>query len=201
MVFCVVFFLVLGVDMLFGLVPFKTCPLFALMFVSPLFLCLFGLFADDVFSLSFSLRCWGNPNPFRVWVSPCVSSSWPRSPSSIRTSSPTPTPRFRTRSCVFSFSRRRSRWVVVGVWFLGWGLGSVGVFGLVCWSVLVARLFALAFLHLFLHSGNSDAGIPAAMAPDPLPAADWIVLGYPSPAGSRPWDGPICGGLGVQAPL
>ena len=69
--FCVVF-LVLGVDMLFGLVPFKTCPLFALMFVSPLsfFCCLVCspttfISLSFSFSLSLSLRCLGNPNP--VW--------------------------------------------------------------------------------------------------------------------------------------
>ena len=50
MVSCVGF-MVFGVEMLFGLVPFKTCPLFVLMFVSPsLFLLLFGMFADAVLS-------------------------------------------------------------------------------------------------------------------------------------------------------
>ena len=52
----------------FGFVPFRTCPLLAEVFVVlSLFLWLFGclvVFADDVCSLSFSFRRWGNPNPF-----------------------------------------------------------------------------------------------------------------------------------------
>ena len=58
--------------------PDVCCPL-SLSFV-------FGIFVGAVFSLSLFLRCWGNPNPFSgVWDSPCVSSSWPRSPSWTRT--------------------------------------------------------------------------------------------------------------------
>ena len=58
-------FLVSGVEMLFGLVPFRTSPLFALMFVSPLsFFCCLVCSTTTFFSLSLSLRCWGNPSPF-----------------------------------------------------------------------------------------------------------------------------------------
>ena len=48
-------FMVFGVEMLFGLVPFKIRPLFALMFVSPLsfFCCLVR--SPTTFSLFFSL--------------------------------------------------------------------------------------------------------------------------------------------------
>ena len=44
---CVFGYLVFGVGFLFGSVPFKTCPLFALMFVSFFFLVV-GMFVDDV---------------------------------------------------------------------------------------------------------------------------------------------------------
>ena len=58
-------FLVSGVEILFGLVPFKTSPLFALVFVVPsLFSFVVGMCVGDVFSLSLFLRCWGTPNPF-----------------------------------------------------------------------------------------------------------------------------------------
>ena len=91
---------------------------------------------------------------------------------------------------VFFFVSPTFAWVVVGFLFSGWGLGSVCVLvGSGCLLAVLLRSCILSCL-----SGNSNAGIPAAMAPGPLPAADWIVPGYPSPAGSRPWDGPICGG-------
>ena len=74
--FFVWFFLVLGVEMLFGLVPFKTCPLVRWVFGVPsLFLLLFGMFAGDVFLFFFSLSLSGageTQTPFGVWVSPCV---------------------------------------------------------------------------------------------------------------------------------
>ena len=59
-------FLVSGIEMLFGLVPFKTSPLFALVFVVlSFFSFVMGMFAGDVFlSVFLSLRRWGNPNPF-----------------------------------------------------------------------------------------------------------------------------------------
>ena len=65
--------------------------------LSSSFLFLSGTFVDAVVSLLFSsLRRWGNLNPFRgVWGSPCVSSTWTRSPTSTRTlcSAPSPWPR------------------------------------------------------------------------------------------------------------
>ena len=63
-----------GLRCCFGLVPFKTCPLFALMFVSPLsfFFCLVCS-PTTFFFLSFSLSGAGETQaPFGVWVSPCV---------------------------------------------------------------------------------------------------------------------------------
>ena len=70
-------FLVSGVGMVCGLVPFKTGPLFVLVFVVPsLFSLVVRMFVGDVFSLSFSLslslslslRRWGTQTPFGVWV-------------------------------------------------------------------------------------------------------------------------------------
>ena len=67
-----------------------------LVFVCVPLLCFVWLFSSTpcfLFS-SLSLRRWGNPNPLLgVWGSPCVSSSWTRSPTLIRTSPPSPTPR------------------------------------------------------------------------------------------------------------
>ena len=57
--------MVFGVEMLFGLVPFKTYPLFALMFVSPLSFFSVWFVRRRSFSFFLSLRRWGNPNP--VW--------------------------------------------------------------------------------------------------------------------------------------
>ena len=91
---------------------------------------LFGVFAGDVFfsffflsSLSLSLRRWGNPNPFGVWVSPCDSSSCARTSTSTRSSSSAHTSRSRSRTCFF-LSRRRSR----GLWSVfGCSRGGVSV--------------------------------------------------------------------------
>ena len=129
--------MVFGVEMLFGLVPFRTSPLFALVFV----VLSFFSFCWDVrrrrfyLCFPFSLRCWGNPNPFRVWVSPCVSSSWPRSPSSIRTPCTAPTSRFPPR-LVFFFSRRRSRGCFSGVVLA------------VCLSVCLSVCLCMSALHV-----------------------------------------------------
>ena len=57
-------FMVFGVEMLFGLVPFKTCPLFALMFVSSLFLSCCWDVRRRRFSLCLSLsQVLGKPKP------------------------------------------------------------------------------------------------------------------------------------------
>ena len=65
-------FMVFGVEMLFGLVPFKTSPLFALVFVVLSFF-LLGCSPATFLSLSFSFSGAGETQtPFGVWVSPCV---------------------------------------------------------------------------------------------------------------------------------
>ena len=45
----------------------------------------------------------GEPQTFMVWGSPCVSTSWTRSPPSTRTSSSSHSPRHRSRTCFFFF--------------------------------------------------------------------------------------------------
>ena len=123
---CCVVFLVSGVEMLFGLVPFKTCPLFGLLFVVlSFFLRLLGcsstpfLFFLFLFlSLSLYLRCWGTTNPCRVCVSPSVSSSWTRTPTSTRTSSSSPSPRLRPAPVFFFAVARFLVVVVLGLWWL-----------------------------------------------------------------------------------
>ena len=52
-------------------------------------------------SLSLSLRRWGNPSPFGVWVSPCDSSSCARTSTSTRTFLSTPTLRHLPSPCFF----------------------------------------------------------------------------------------------------
>ena len=118
--------LVFGVELLFGLVPFKTCPLFAFGVRSPLF---FLSSCWDVcrrrFFLFFSLSGAGETQtPCGVWDSPCVSSTWPRTTSSTRTPCSTSSPRFRSRSCfVFFFSPSSfAGMVVVGYGLLGLSL-------------------------------------------------------------------------------
>ena len=75
-----------------------------------------------------SLRRWGNPNPFGVWVSPCDSSSCARTSTSTRSSPSAHTSRSSSRTCIFFFFVSPSfAWVVVGFLFSGWGLGSVCV--------------------------------------------------------------------------
>ena len=78
MVSCVVF-LVFGVEMLFGLMPFKACPLFAFVFVVLFFVSLVvGVFVGDVFlffffSLSLSLsQALGKPKPLLGFGFPLV---------------------------------------------------------------------------------------------------------------------------------
>ena len=73
---CVVF-LVSGVEMLFGLVPCKTCPLFGLLFVVLFFFffSVVGMFVDDVFfsfSLSLYLSGAGEPQTPEGFVFPLV---------------------------------------------------------------------------------------------------------------------------------
>ena len=133
-VFCVSF-MVFGVGMLSGLVPFRTSPLFALVLVSSPFFLLLGCSSAPFasLSLSLSLRCWGNPNPFLVWVSPCVSSTWTRTAPPTRTlcsaslarSSPAP-------AFFFCFFLSAARVGFFWVWFLLSGR-SVGLS--VCLSV------------------------------------------------------------------
>ena len=85
-----------------------------------------------VFSLSLSLSGAGEPQTFLVWGSPCVSSTWTRSPTSIRTSSSSLSPRHRSRTCFFFFSRRRRSF---SVWcFPRSCLVGVGGLGGCTWS-------------------------------------------------------------------
>ena len=126
---CCVVFLVSEVEMLFGLVPFKTCPFFGLLFVVLSFFLrllgcsstpfLFFLFLFLFLSLSLSLRCWGTTNPCGVCVSPSVSSSWMRTPTSTRTSSSSPSPRLRPAPVFFFFSPSLVFW-----WWLFLGCGG-----------------------------------------------------------------------------
>ena len=59
-------FMVFGVEMLFGLVPFKTSPCSLWCLLSSLSFLFVGMFAGDVFVRVFLfLKRWGNPNP--VW--------------------------------------------------------------------------------------------------------------------------------------
>ena len=84
--------------------PFKTQPVFCYDACGPLSLsrCLKYVSSPSLsFSFSLSLRRWGNTNPLMVCVSPCVSSSRPRSPTSTRTSCSAPTSRNHSRTCLF----------------------------------------------------------------------------------------------------
>ena len=69
----------------------------------PLLISLFGTFADAVSQFFFSFSGAGETQARVVWVSPCVSSSWLRTTSSTRTSSPSPTPRSCPAPVVFFF--------------------------------------------------------------------------------------------------
>ena len=86
----------------------------------------------SLFSLSLSLSCvriavgvvffflsfsgaGETQTPFGVWDSPCVSSSWPRTTCSTRTSSPSPSPR--SPRLVFFFLFSTLAWVVLWVLF------------------------------------------------------------------------------------
>ena len=70
----------------------------------------------------------------------------------------------------------------------------LGVFSPLCLGRFAA-LLPLASCVFLLHR-NSDAGSPATKGPDPPSAAHWLFLGYPSLAGSRPWDRPVRGRRG-----
>ena len=96
------------------------------------------------FSFSLSLSGAGEPQTFLVWGSPCVSSTWTRSPPSIRTSSSSPTPRHCPAPVFFFFFSSSSlvpgsvfaRPGSVGVGFLG-GCFFFSVSGL-CFPLCVA---------------------------------------------------------------
>ena len=91
------------------------------------FFFLSGLFVDAVCSLSLSLsQALGNPKPFWFGV-PLVFLHPGHAPRHRSVHRPLHLPPGHAPAPVFFFFRRRSRWVVGGVWFPGWGLGSVGV--------------------------------------------------------------------------
>ena len=119
MVSCVGF-MVFGVEMLFGLVPFKTCPLFALMFVSPLFFFFCLVWSPTTFFFLSLSQALGKPKPRLGFGFPLVfSSCWTRTSSTTRTPSSATTPRRRPRTCLFFFffSRRRRSLVC---WLVSW---------------------------------------------------------------------------------
>ena len=128
-VLCEVFVISQGSVFLFWTVePFTTRPVSGLYLPVPFFF-LSGLFVDAVcslsLSLSLSLRRWGTPNLFGLGFPLCFSildTLLAIDPYIVPYTYPQV-----TLPLLFFFFCRRSRWVVGGVWFPGWGLGSVGV--------------------------------------------------------------------------
>ena len=159
LVFCVVV-LVLGVETLFGLVPFRTCPRVRFGVCCPLFLLFcYGDVRRRRFSLclSLSLSLSGageTQTPFGVWVSPCDSSSWTRSAMTTRSSCSAPLTRSGSRTCFFFFFLSSSSFaglVVVGLGLLvfclaGWFLLAVSFF---CGGALLCALRARCCLGRF----------------------------------------------------
>ena len=137
-------FLVSGVGIMFGFVPFRTCPLLAQLFVCPLsfFVCLVWL--PTTFSLFLSLSGAGETQtPFGVWVSPCVlfflDADFVDNPYIELSTFPKASPPHLPFFFFFFFRRRRSRvcwWLVWLCLFSGW-LG--GFFGAACLVALHAR--------------------------------------------------------------
>ena len=117
-------------------------------FVCVRLLFLSGSFRRRRFSLSRSLSGAGEPQTFLVWGSPCVSSSWTRSPPSTRTPSSSPTPRHRPAPVFFFFRRRRSFPVRCFLVSCLVGVGGLGgwFFRPWSWSLSGCRLSLLPFL-------------------------------------------------------
>ena len=85
----------------------------------------FGIVVGVVlFFLSFS-GAGETQTPFGVWDSPCVSSSWPRSPTLTRTPSSAPTPRSGSCACFFFLSSSSFAGMVV----VGLGLSGLCLVG------------------------------------------------------------------------
>ena len=170
LVFCVSFVLVIsswGLICCMVISPFRTRPLSVRLFAPLFFLSVWLVRRRRFFFFVFFcfFRCWGNTNPLVVCVSPCVSSSWPRTTSSTRSSWSTRSSRQRTRTCflcvcvIGGWQRlcphcvcffRRSRWfcvlsVVVGLFPLFLCLFLPGL-QMVC----VCLVFSGASLHMFL---------------------------------------------------
>ena len=94
------------------------------------------------------LRRWGNSSPFWGLGFPCVSASWPRSSSWIRTPCSASTPRLRPRTCVFFFPRRRRSlvwWWLVLVCLVSVWVGCVGLGGL--HFCLACKMYNAQFSH------------------------------------------------------
>ena len=123
--------------------PSRPDPYLAYICLSPFFSCLVCSSTPCVLFLSLSLsQALGNPKPFWFGV-PLVFLHPGHAPRHRSVHRPLHLPPGHAPAPVFFFSRRRSRWVVGGVWFPGWGLGSVGV---LVWCF--ARSWLLVFVLL-----------------------------------------------------
>ena len=95
----------------------------------------FGIFVGAVFFfLSFS-GAGETQTPFGVWDSPCVSSSWPRTTCSTRTSSPSPSPRSPPRLVFFFVLLDARVGCFLGFVLFAWSCGLVVVCCLHCSDV------------------------------------------------------------------
>ena len=103
--------------------PFKTCPVFALLFVSPLSFFSVWFVRRRRFSFFLSLsQALGKPKPYLGFGFPLVvSSCWTRTSSTTRTPSSALSPRLRPRTCFFFFSFASSSFVglLVGIVAVG----------------------------------------------------------------------------------
>ena len=138
--------------MLFGFVPFKTSPLFALMLVSPLsFFCCLVCSPTTFFFLSFFFflslsQALGKPKPRLGFGFPLVfSACWTRTSTTTRPSSSASSPRRRPRTLLFFFSSASSSFLGLLVGIMAVGCVLIRFFFLVvgCCSGSVCSLFAL----------------------------------------------------------
>ena len=126
LVACLAFF-VSGDSILYGHLALQDSTPFWHHVCCPLSLSLFCLGCSTSTLSLFSLRRWGNPNPSGGLGFPLCSlrlgcAHAPRPVHQARHLHQGQHP-----ALFFFFFARRSHWVMVGVWFSGWGLGSVCV--------------------------------------------------------------------------